>query len=218
MIYYSLPSLQQKVKTVILANGEFPKHEIPLAILHNSEYIVCCDGATNQLVVEHDKRKPDAIVGDCDSLTSENHQTFESIIHKVGEQETNDLTKSVKYCIEQNRKDLTILGATGKREDHTLGNISLLADYIDLDGVSVQMVTNHGVFVAIKEKTRFESFVGQQVSIFSLDGLPITSQNLKYPLNKRTLSNWWQGTLNESESDSFTLDTIGKVIVFRSFD
>ena len=30
---------------VIVANGEFPTHEIPLGILKNAKHIVACDGA-----------------------------------------------------------------------------------------------------------------------------------------------------------------------------
>ena len=47
------------------------------------------------------------------------------IVH-VTEQETNDLNKAFRYCLANGWTDIVILGATGKREDHTLGNIGLL--------------------------------------------------------------------------------------------
>ena len=38
------------------------------------------------------------------------------------------------------------MGATGKQEDHTLGNISLLIDYMKA-GAQVTMLTDHGMFI-----------------------------------------------------------------------
>ena len=203
-------------EAVILANGEFPKHPITTALLNNSKYLVCCDGATNQLI-DNSNRLPNAIVGDLDSLSEENKLRFSGIVYHVGEQETNDLTKSVKFCLNRGIRNIIILGATGKREDHTIGNISLLAEYIGFEGTNICMVTDFGIFTAIKENSSFESYAGQQVSIFNINDAQITSSNLKYPIQDRAFSNWSQGTLNESEGNIFELKTTEKVVVFRAF-
>ena len=215
MKYNDFPTVQTKADTVVLVNGEFPTHEIPHSILTNCVRIICCDGAVNQLLNNH-TRQPDAIVGDCDSLTESVKNRYESIVYQIDEQETNDQTKAVNYCINQGFNDITLLGATGKREDHTLGNISLLAEYCS-KGVNVQMITDSGVFVAIPEDSEFESCKGQQVSIFNPAQSKITTSGLKYPVANRTFINWWQGTLNESEGDRFTIKTNGLIIVFRAF-
>lgn len=214
MKVYKFPTLGTKSQAVILANGEFPSHEIPLSILNNNEYIVCCDGAINTL--SHSKITPQAIVGDCDSLSDENKIRYKNLIIQINEQETNDLTKSVQYCIEQGKKDLIVLGGTGKREDHSIANISLLADYIEyIDDIC--MVTNYGVFNAINTSSIFETYPGQQISLFSISACEITAEKLKYPIQNRVFTNWWQATLNESESDNFMIKTNGKLIVFRAF-
>ena len=57
------------------------------------------------------------------------HLHYTALIHRETEQETNDLSKAFRYCLKRGWKKLFILGATGKREDHTMGNISLLSDY-----------------------------------------------------------------------------------------
>ncbi len=214
MRIYPLPDPVSKVETVILANGEFPLHEIPISMLRNNEYIVCCDGAINKL--SQTDIIPQAIVGDCDSLSLENRLKYKGIIHQIKEQDTNDLTKSVRFCLENGKKQIVILGATGKREDHTIANISLLADYIDwVEDISI--VTDYGVFNAISSFSTFESYPGQQVSLFSIDPLPVSSHNLIYPVENRIFTNWWQATLNEAGSDTFGIDTEGKLIVFRAF-
>lgn len=210
---YNLPYPYGETETVILANGEFPAHPVALAILNNSKYLVCCDGAINNLAKTN--LIPDAIVGDCDSLSEDSLSKFADIIHRISEQETNDLTKAVQFCIKQGKRNITILGATGKREDHTIANISLLCDY--MKDAEVEMVTDYGVFVAIDSDSIFESEVKQQVSLFSIDKMPLTSHNLAYPINNHVFTNWWQATLNECTDTEFTIETKGRAVVYRAF-
>ena len=210
---YNLPDINRRTDTAILANGNFPSNPLALSILNNCKYLVCCDGATNNLT--NTSRLPDAIVGDCDSLSEENQIRFADIIHRIPEQETNDLTKAVRFCLKQGRKELTILGATGKREDHTIANISLLCEY--MNDADVEMITSYGVFNGIGSTSLFESYKGQQVSLFCIDQSIVTSHNLLYAIEKRIFTNWWQATLNESTSDEFTIETNGRMIVYRAF-
>ena len=199
--------------TVIIANGRFPTHPTPLSYIERANFIVCCDGAANEFI--ENGGIPNAIVGDCDSISKENIVRFADILYPNNDQETNDLTKSVLFCVNNGYKNIAIVGGTGKREDHTLGNISLLAEYINI--ATVVMATNWGIFTPMKSTTQFKSFIGEQVSIFSIDHTKVSSQNLKYPLSNRILSNWWEGSLNESLGESFTIQTTGRIIVFQTY-
>jgi thiamine pyrophosphokinase len=202
--------------TVILADGSFPVHEIPLNCLRDAARIICCDGAADTLVMYG--LEPFAIVGDCDSLDPHIAEKYEDRIFRDNDQETNDLTKAVKWCCEAGYHELVITGATGKREDHTIGNISLLAEYIK--NVKVIMVTDTGIFYPLTESGSIPSVTGQQVSIFAIDPeTGITSSGLKYPLIKKKLRNWWEATLNEATGDSFELKfDRGVVIVYLVFN
>lgn len=214
MKIYKYPTLSTKADAVILADGEFPTHNLALSILHNNHYIVCCDGAIDAL--SHTQIKPQAIVGDCDSLSEHNRMKYQDQIIHIKEQETNDLTKSVQYCSDQGKKHLIILGGTGKREDHCIANIGLLADYIEyIDDIC--MITNYGVFNAINTSSVFETYPGQQISLFCISPCEVTTYQLKYPVHKRVFTNWWQATLNEAEDHTFTIKTNGKLVVFRAF-
>lgn len=198
---------------VIVANGRYPHHVIPLSIIEDAPYIVCTDGAANHFI--EIGGIPDAIVGDCDSISEENKIRFADRLFPNPEQETNDLTKSVLFCVERGRTTISIVGGTGMREDHTIGNISLIADYEAM--ANVKMYTNYGVFTPISSTTTFESFAGEKVSLFAVSQKPITTSGLKYPIQNRTLTNWWQGTLNESTGENFTIETEGRVLVFQVF-
>ena len=203
----------QPFLTVIVANGDFPLHPVPLSLLHEASHIVCCDGATEALI--GNGFKPDYIVGDLDSLSQDLQQRYRHCLHHNPDQCTNDLTKAVGFCMERQWNEITILGATGKREDHSIGNISLLADYAEY--ARVQLVTDYGVFTPLLQSGSFECYAGQQVSIFSLTPDTIfTFHGLKYPLTEQILSSWWQGTLNEALGDEFTIEmNHGKALVFR---
>lgn len=201
--------------TVILADGLFPSHMIPLGYLTSAERIVCCDGAVKALI--DFGLEPFAIVGDCDSVSPEIETKYANRIFRTEEHETNDLTKSVKWCHEHGYSGIVILGATGKREDHTIGNISLLTEYIRF--TEVIMVTDTGILYPVTESRIFYSFPGQCVSVFSINNeTEITSSGLKYPLFARKLRNWWEATLNEAVSDTFCLNFKGgPLIVYLKF-
>ena len=201
------------MNTIILANGAFPQSAKLLRLLDSAVQIICCDGAVNTLV--ESGREPSVIIGDLDSVKPEVRMLYRDRLVQVADQDTNDLTKAVDWCVENGVKDVTILGATGKREDHAIGNISLLAGYSKK--LNVSMLTDYGKFIAITETTTFDTFKGQQISIFSLDtSLKITSKGLKYPLQEHKLTSWWMGTLNEAVGGAFTLsmNKAGNVIVY----
>lgn len=200
-------------KTVIVANGAFPQHPVPLSFLQKAVRLICCDGATEALL-EYGA-EPDYIVGDLDSLSPELQHRYRHCLHHDPDQYHNDLTKAVRFCVNRKWNEITILGATGKREDHAVGNCSLLADYAAF--ARVQMITDYGVFMPLLNSAKFEAFPGQQISIFSLTPDTIfTFHGLKYPLTAETITLWWQGTLNEALSDECTIEMdAGKVLVFR---
>lgn len=203
--------------TVILADGDFPQHVYPLTLLEQAERIVCCDGAALSLLFRG--REPDLVVGDLDSLPQELKAKLAGKIVHYAEQESNDLSKAFRCCMEMGWRNITILGATGKREDHTLGNLSLLAEY-HKQAAGIRLVTDHGIFTVAEGAVKYDSTPGQQISLIAIDpDTRVTSEGLKYPLNDLALSMWWQGTLNEALQESFSLQiTPGhRLLVFQNF-
>jgi len=204
-----------KETTVILADGKFPEHPVPLGILKKTQRVVLCDGAARHLRTLG--TEPLAIVGDCDSVPPFIVKKYHNKIFRIAEQETNDLTKAVKWCSGRGLKNILILGATGKREDHTIGNISLLLEYDRL--LKVKMITDTGVILPVYESSEFNTFPGQEISFFSVDGTTeITTEGLEYPLVRRRLTNWWQATLNRASGSMIRLIfSPGPLILFMGF-
>ncbi len=193
----------EKDITVILANGTFPSAPRPLGILQNAARVVCCDGAA--MACLNFGRTPDVVIGDLDSIPQETRERLKDVIVHVTEQDTNDRSKAFRFCMEHGWKDIVILGATGKREDHTLGNISLLVDF-SLRMPNITMVTDDGEFMVMRRPGLCQCRKGQQISIFAVEpDTHIESTGLKYPLNGLAPNRWWQATLNEALEDSFAL-------------
>ena len=194
---------------VVLANGDYPSTPLPLRILADASFVACCDGAGNTYI--QNGRVPDVIIGDGDSFSEENRRLYGHLLHRNPDQETNDLTKTVNYLAQLGKRRIAILGATGKREDHTLGNISLLLEYMR-QGLHVRMYTDHGVFVPCNGEVTFPCHTGQQISLFNFGAKGIHADGLRYPL--RDFTSWWQGTLNECVASSFTIHADGEYLLF----
>ena len=135
---------------VIVADGTFPTHPLPLATLRDADLIIACDGAAKTLL--HAGFMPHCVVGDLDTLEQEIQQQLKDRLEHETEQETNDLSKAFRSALRKMSAadTLTILGATGKREDHTLGNLSLLADFAGQHR-KIRLLTDHGTFLPVTD-------------------------------------------------------------------
>lgn len=204
--------MKRQTEAVILANGEYPTAPLPLKILKKAPYVVCCDGGADEYIAQGGV--PDAIIGDGDSLSEENRLRHARLIHYVPDQETNDQTKALKFLLAQGKRRIAIIGATGKREDHTLGNISLLMEYQRM-GAEVRTYTDYGVFIPCKGIRTFDCRPQQQVSIFNFTAHGLKATGLAYPIYDFT--NWWQGTLNTCTGTSFTIEAEGEYLVFINY-
>lgn len=195
----------------IVCNGQFPRKEYPLYLLRSADTVVCCDGALSAL----EKRGivPDVVIGDLDSVCSRALKRFPGQVVRVEEQDSNDLTKAFRYVMESipDVGIIHILAATGFREDHTLGNLSLLMEYertygLTERGISVDLVSDYTTALALGDSTSLDVGEGRPVSLFTPDPtLQIRSEGLQWPTDGVRLDNWWKATLNRATADRITL-------------
>ena len=179
---------------------------------HEEDLVIAADGgyAKLQAVGIH----PDLVIGDMDTLSEKMQARYSSLIVKVEEQEHNDQTKAFRWALENIKgiSQIYILGATGEREDHTIGNISLLMEYArtyDLDAmcITLEMVSDHSTIFAITDTYEMECGEGRKVSIFSPDNsLRIKSEGLEWPTDGVVFDNWWKATLNKAVDDTVKLE------------
>ena len=203
---------------VIVGNGQFPKREYPLYLLESADYVICCDGAIDTYLRHfsgRNLRRPDVVIGDMDSLSKKTAERFRDIAVKIDEQETNDQSKAFHYILEHfpDVDTIHILGATGKREDHTIGNLSLLMEYAremrrqDCGRtVFVDIVSDWSTAFAITDSCTLDVGEGRSVSIICPDNsLNIKSEGLVWPTDNVVFDNLWQATLNRASADRISL-------------
>ena len=191
----------------ILCSGAYPGTEYPRYLLSSADVKVCCDGAFKSYMEHFEGKLPDAVVGDMDSVSRELSDKYPQLLHPESEQETNDLTKAMRYLL-SNYPDVTeiyILGATGLREDHTVGNLGLLMEFqrmFDLRGINVQMVSDYGTAFAVCDSCELHVGAGRSFSLFSADNsLRICSEGLHWPTDNVVFDAWWKATLNRADED-----------------
>ena len=204
---------------VIICDGTFPKTEYPRYLIRNADFIICCDGALkkflrNSQAIFGEERLPDLVTGDMDTLSESLQKRYSEIIVKESEQEHNDQTKAVRWAINNLKgiEQIHILGGTGGRADHTIGNVSLIMEYtrmfpLEEMGIRIEMVCDEGCIFAINDTVEFDCGEGRHVSIFSPDNtLKIKSKGLVYPTDEVIFDNWWKGTLNKAAQDNVRLE------------
>lgn len=212
---YPLITPHTTFQAVVLCDGDYPTHHVPLSILNEAKYVCCCDNASLHFIKKQ-RRMPQLIVGDGDSLPQMFQQKYADIFKKMSEQDDNDQTKATRICIQQGAKRIAYLGATGKREDHTLSNISLMVRYLRDFCIDVTMITDYGYFIPSKGDNKFATFKGQQVSVFNFGSTRIESKGLKW--DTYPFTELWQGSLNEALGNEIEILADGYYLVYRTFD
>lgn len=159
------------MKTIIIGSGEINDYGFCLELLKSADRIICADGGTRHAV--NMKLTPDVIIGDMDSSGVQYVEYFRKKGVEVIEYPTDKDKTDVHICIEfalPFSSEIILLGATGSRIDHMLGNISLLKLGLE-KGVRISIADNKNRIYMIKDAI---TLYGKRYDIFSL--LPFTEK------------------------------------------
>ncbi len=200
------------MRLAILAAGDYPRKDYPRYLLKSADVLVCCDSALES-ALRHGL-KVDVVVGDMDSIKPAILNKFDGIKVHESEQDYNDLTKAMRYVMEKypDIEEISILGATGKHEAHTIGNLSLLMTYEKWwrfweKGITVQIVSDYCTAFAVGQSCKLEVGEGRKVSFFCCDPtLRIHTSGLQWPLDNVEFGAWWKATLNRASADEISLE------------
>ena len=197
---------------IILANGQYPSHPTALNKLHAAGTIICTDGSANKLL--ENGLTPNVIIGDMDSITV-GQNSFKGLYVKISDQDNTDLDKAFEWCKLNNLSPLTVLGTSQLREDHTIGNLILLANYSD--ELDINFVTDYFTITCHHGKRSFTSFKQQLVSIVPVEDIQsITMEGLEFPLIDEPFPLSSRGISNRATGHQFIITSSGKIWVFRS--
>ncbi len=192
------------MKAVVLCDGEIVEKQAILKELEDSGLLIAADGGANHAWDLN--LSPDVIIGDLDSYTVTGREKAE-VIHDPG-QETNDLEKALSHAVKKNVQQVVVFGATGKRLDHTLKNLSVMLQF-NTQFSSIMFKDRYSTMFLVTPPFKKEFPVGTSVSLFPLSGTVenITTKGLKYSLNNGTLKNGVQdGSSNQTEEKTVEID------------
>lgn len=152
--------------------------------------VICADrGARN---LEAAGLLPALIVGDMDSLDQASREKYEAngcrIIRYPREKDETDTELALREAFLMAPSEVFIWGALGHRIDHTLANISLLAQGME-KGVEVTLIDGWCELFLIGRRKVIEGEPGQTVSLLPYGGAAtgVTLTGMEYPLNKAVM-------------------------------
>ena len=196
---------------VILGNGAFPTEAYPVYLLDHAEGVVVCDGALVKWLAHDPSARPLAVVGDMDSLPADLQERFAPVLVHETEQDDNDQTKALRWVLTNHPEvsEITFLGATGLREDHTIGNLGLLMDYtrqFELGERRLSMVSDFGTAFPLTDSCDLHLGEGRRISLFCADNtVRICSEGLEWPTDNVVFDAWWKATLNRTSAPIVSL-------------
>ncbi|AET70127.1 thiamine pyrophosphokinase [Desulfosporosinus orientis DSM 765] len=179
-------------KIGVLANGLWDL-EWGRKALQEIDYLICADGGANYAALS--SRLPDLLIGDLDSVSPDSYQQCLKAGCKIerypSEKDETDLELALLRAEEKARelgvREIRLLGATGKRIDHFLGNVALMLGYAR-KGYRLYVADSEQELWIIHGREEIRGTSGQQLSLIALtERAVVTTEGLYYPLNKGVL-------------------------------
>lgn len=211
------------MKALVISSGTINNYSILKSIVKESDFIVCADGGMDHLMKIN--RLPDLLLGDLDSISNdaldyvnENNikiQKYSSI------KDSTDTELAIEYLIEKGIRDITLIGVTGTRQDHTIANILLLSRLHDKD-IKGKIVDDNNIIYLIDDYLELEYQKETYISILPIteDGIEVSLTGFYYNLNDQIIEFGSTIGISNKIVDGHGVIKIhkGKAIVFISKD
>ena len=185
-------------RAVIFANGALPDLEPARRLIRRDDFLIAADGGTRHALALG--LLPSIVIGDLDSLTSDDRQRLEGSgvkfrLYPPDKNET-DLELALRFALEAGYRSILILAALGGRLDQTLGNLSLLTDPRFStprhgSGQAFDVRLDDGIEEAffVRDRAAISGKPGDTVSLLPWGGPAesVTTKGLRWPLRGETL-------------------------------
>lgn len=188
---------------MVICNGQAPSRALARRLARESDYIVAADGGAN--VARRYGIRPDVIIGDLDSLRPSTRKYFRTstIVH-LNRQDNTDLEKTLDFLVDEKNRSATIIGATGKRLDFTLGNLSVVWNYTRR--ISLAFVGDGWTALPVGHERTVAAKPGTTVSLIPFGVCSgITLRGLQYPLTNATMRVGQIGVSNVVRTSPFSI-------------
>lgn len=199
------------MRAVVVANGEW-NSEWGKQELAAFDLVVAADGGADHIL--ESGYLPHALIGDLDSLKPENLEKCRKqgihILQYPSEKDETDLELALEYAASRLKlmdqagqqepaqkepssnkqemlKDIWLLGATGGRVDHLLGNLALMLGFFKR-GIRIRAKDPYHELWLIRGQEKLKGEKGQELSLIPISEFAVVrTEGLYYPLNNDTL-------------------------------
>jgi thiamine pyrophosphokinase len=161
--------------------------------INQSDLLVAVDGGLQHVV--NSGLVPHIIIGDLDSIDLTDLDYFEhnnvDIKKFPIKKDETDLELAVDYVLSLGFEEIIILGATGGRIDHFLGNFLFFSNPKYLD-INIKILTKNSEVFYCKSKQMIEGASGDIVSLIPISEVVsgVKTTGLMYPLDGEDLFRW----------------------------
>lgn len=204
-------------KVILIANGDKPSKKV-FSFFQKLGYdkIISADGGADN--ARKIGIKPDYIIGDLDSVSSDTLKFFEgkSQIIQYKRQNDTDVEKAIKFAVKRGTKQIVLFSGTGNRIDHSFSNLGFVYKYFPK--VDISLIHGNSILKCFTGNVEMSVTREEIISIYGIDRkTKITSKGLKYKLTDAALPfGVRDSTSNSALSTKVELKiTGGKIFVVR---
>ena len=212
------------MKCAIIANGELDYSRDIVDRIKSAHLIISADGGARHLRALN--LIPHVMIGDFDSIDPSDKDFFEhqhqvDILSFPSKKDHTDSELCVSWAVDHHATDITLLGVTGTRLDHTLSNIFLLKKLAQKN-ISARIINKHNEIHMVTSGLALEGMPGDFLSLIPITETVtgITLEGLEYPLVNATIR--MGSSLGVSNSFKKTTASVrvkeGMLLVIKSSD
>ncbi len=171
---------------IVLASAHYGRLNLYENYFSEEDVVLCADGGANyayQLDL-----LPATIVGDMDSILPEVRQYFTD--HEVPfkkfprRKDFTDTQLVMTSACEMGAREILLLGALGRRLDHTMSNLYCALDLVQ-QGIKITYLSPQGYIYLVNKEIEISGEIGDLISVLSLseESRGVTTFGLEFPLD-----------------------------------
>jgi thiamine pyrophosphokinase len=209
------------MRVVIFSNGDVGPADFYLTTIKSDDYLICADGGANAALAL--ELIPDMVVGDMDSiepsvrleLCARGSTEFRTVSPRKDESDTE---LALRAALEREPEEILLTAVLGRRMDHAIANVHLLA--LVPDGVPCSIEEPDLSIRLVRSSLTLRDWRGALVSILAVggDAWGVTLTGFEYPLEGADLRQASSLGISNVVTDAVATISVasGMVLVIRS--
>ena len=197
------------MKVAIVCSGTVENYDNIKHFFDDAKFIISVDGGASHL--KQMGIEPDILVGDFDSVSSEDYFYFVNQGIEVSkfpaEKDMTDSELAVELAVSKGADEIVFIGALGTRMDHSISNILMLRTLVEKD-IKAYIINEKNEIYMCRNQITIPKKEGSRLSLIPVtaEAKGVTTKGLKYPLKDATMklgTSW--GVSNEFVWDEATV-------------